>query len=88
MRKPTNTPQPRARDSIFAYSAWVRHLSPVLANAPNYDDSPQRFDRKTRSSLDVQAVLLSLLLSRATLASLNIAASQTLGLFPVSSSTC
>jgi hypothetical protein len=52
-----------------------------LANAPNYDDSPQRLDRKTRASLDVQAVLLSLLLSRATLASLNMAAWQKLGLF-------
>ena len=53
MRKATNTAQPRARDSNFAYSAWARHLSPVLANTPNYDDSPQRLDRKTRASLDV-----------------------------------
>ena len=52
-RKATNTAQPRARDSLFAYSAWARHLSPVLANTLNYDDNPQRLDRKTRASLNV-----------------------------------
>ena len=66
MRKATNTAQPRARDSMFACSAWVRHLPPVLANTPNYDDSPQRLDRKTPASLDVYAVPLSLLSSRGT----------------------
>jgi hypothetical protein len=53
VRKATSTAHPRARDPIFAYSVWVRHLSPVLANTPNYDDSPLRLDRKTRASLDV-----------------------------------
>jgi hypothetical protein len=74
VRKATNTAQPRARDSIFADSAWARHLSPVLANTPIYDDTPQRLDRKTRASLDVWAVALSLLSSRGTPGPLNTAA--------------
>jgi hypothetical protein len=35
-----NAAPPRARDSIFARPAWVRHPLPRLGAPPIFDDSP------------------------------------------------
>jgi hypothetical protein len=42
VRKTTNSAQPRARDVIFASSAWVHHSVTRLGEHPIYDDSPIR----------------------------------------------